>query len=208
LDEINRHMASFKEELTETVNALDNRFDELKAAARQRLGRLYDGSDYPLSLSGLFEVQWAFPSVEPPEYLQQLSPELYRQECERVQSRFTEAVQLAEQAFREELAKLVSHLSERLAGGDDGKPKIFRDSAVENLQSFFERFRTLNVRSNVQLDELVTRCQQVVQGIEPQTLRDDQSLRQEVATQLSAVASLVDGLLIDRPRRRILRSAK
>jgi hypothetical protein len=39
----------------------------------------------------------------------------------------------------------------------------------------------------------------------PQQLRDDMPLRQRVATQLSAVESVLDGLLVDRPRRNILR---
>ena len=68
--------------------------------------------------------------MEPPDYLRQLSPELYQQECRRVQSRFDEAVQLAEQAFLDELVRLVEHITERLSGADDGKPRGFRDSAV------------------------------------------------------------------------------
>ena len=125
-----------------------------------------------------------------------------------MQARFDEAVQLAEAAFTEELAKLVEHLSERLSGQIDGKPKVFRDSMITNLTEFFERFGKLNIRSNEQLDELVERAQQVVRGVEPQQLRDNQSLRQEVATQLSGVQSALDGLLVDRPRRRIIRSPK
>jgi hypothetical protein len=39
-------------------------------------------------------------------------------------------------------------------------------------------------------------------------MRDQQSLRQHVATELSAVTSVLDGLLVDRPRRRIIRSPK
>ena len=63
-------------------------------------------------------------------------------------ARFEEAVRLAEQAFTEEFARLVAHLTERLSGvGEDGKPKVFRDSAVDNLAEFFDRFRALNVRS-------------------------------------------------------------
>ena len=46
--------------------------------------------------------------VEPPSYLQQLNPQLYEEECRRVQSRFDEAVRLAEEAFTAELAKLLS----------------------------------------------------------------------------------------------------
>jgi hypothetical protein len=153
-------------------------------------------------------MAWDFPSVEPPAYLRQLSPELYQQECARIQARFDEAVELAEQAFVDELSKLVSHLAERLTGSDDGKPKIFRDSAVENLTEFFQRFKQLNVRSNEQLDQLAERAQQIVRGVEPQKLRDDQPLRKQVAGELSAVQSVLDGLLVDRPRRSILRRPK
>ena len=135
----------------------------------------------------------------------QLNPELYEQECQRVAARFDDAVQMAEQAFVDELSKLVSHLTERLTGEADGKPKVFRDSVIENLTGFFERFRQLNVRSNEQLDELVEQAQQIVQGVEPQSLRDNHGLRQTVATELSEVQNVLDDLLVDRPRRNILR---
>ena len=96
--------------------------------------------------------------------------------------RFEETVQLAEQAFIGEFSKLISHLTERLSGGEDGERKIFRDSAIANLTEFFERFRTLNVRSNGQLDGLVEQVQRVVRGVEPQELRDNEALRRHVAT--------------------------
>ncbi|MDP6058868.1 MAG: hypothetical protein QGH33_08245 [Pirellulaceae bacterium] len=208
IDELNVRMGAFKQELDDAVDTLSDRFDELKQTARERLGDLFNPNDYPLTLSGLFDMTWDFPSVEPPQYLQQLNPSLYERECSRVRSRFDEAVQLAEAAFTEELAKLVEHLSERITGEVDGRPKVFRDGVVENLHSFFERFRTLNIRSNDQLDELVDQVQQVVRGVEPQQLRDRQSLRQQIATQLSSVQSSLDQMLVDRPRRNILRRAR
>ncbi len=153
-------------------------------------------------------MDFDFPSVEPPDYLQQLNPQLYEEECRRVQSRFDEAVRLAEEAFTAELAKIISHLTERLSGQADGKPKTFRDSAVENLTEFFARFRQLNVRSNEQLDRLVADAQRVIRGVAPQELRDNAGLRQHVATEMSRVQSVLDGLLVDRPRRNILRRPK
>ena len=86
-----------------------------------------DSGDYPDSLDGMFEISFDFPSMEPPEYLQHLNPALYEEQCERVQSRFDEAVRLAEEAFTAELSKLLSHLTERVPVSKDGKPKIFRD---------------------------------------------------------------------------------
>jgi len=205
LEGITERMREFEQELDRAVANLDRAYGFLKSAARERLGSLYNEGDYPASLRGLFSMEVDFPSVEPPDYLRQLNPALYRQECQRVQARFNEAVDLAEQAFCEELAKLVSHLTERLSGTEDGKPKIFRDSAVENLTEFFERFRSLSIGSSEQLDRLVGDARRVVRGVRPQHLRDDQSLRQHVATELSAVQSVLDGLLVDRPRRNILR---
>ena len=105
----------------------------------------------------------------------------------------------------EELSRLVSHLTERLSGSDDGQPKVFRDSAVENLTEFFSRFRELNVHSS---EQLVEQSQRVLSGVEPQNLRDNTTVRQNIAVQLSAVQSVIDGLMVDRPRRNILRRPK
>jgi hypothetical protein len=198
-------MTDLRAELADEVANLDAHFSEMKATARNRLGRLFNPDDYPDSLLGLFGMEWEFPAVEPPSYLQQLSPELYEQERQRIAGRFDEAVRLAEQAFAEELSKLVTHLTERLSGAEDGKPKVFRDSAINNLSEFFERFRSLNVRSNEDLDNLVAQAQRVVRGVAPQALRDDGSVRERVASQLSAVQASLDGLMVDRPRRRIIR---
>jgi hypothetical protein len=208
INEFDRQIGTFHQELTEAVDELDRHYAELRSAARSRLGDLFDPSDYPTSLLGLFGIEHDYPSVEPPSYLRQLNPELYEQECQRMQARFEEAVQLAESAFTEELSKLVEHLSERLSGEVDGKAKVFRDTAITNLTEFFERFRSLNVRSNEQLDELVGRTQQLVGGVEPQQLRDSTSLRQRLVTQLAGVQSSLDGLMVDRPRRNILRKPR
>src|SRR5439155_1080417 len=85
--------------------ARDDHYDELKSTARRQLGDLYDANDYPPQLRGLFGIDWEFPSVEPPDYLLQLSPELYERERARVAGRFDDAVQMAEQAFIGELGR-------------------------------------------------------------------------------------------------------
>ena len=208
IEPFDAQLSRFQHELDEAVTELDRHYDELRRAARTRLGDLFDVTDYPATLVGMFAIEHDFPSVEPPNYLRQLSPELYEQECRRVQSRFEEAVELAEATFMEELARLVEHLTERLNGDLDGKPKVFRDTAISNLTEFFERFRMLNVRSNDQLDELVASAQQIVRGVQPQQLRDSQALRQRVSAQMIAVQSGLDQLLVDRPRRNIQRRSR
>ena len=208
IDDFDRQIATFQEELRDSVEHLDLHFLELRDAARERLGDLYDIADYPASLSDEFSITHEYPSVEPPSYLSQLSPDLYAAECRRMQARFDEAVELAEQTFTDELAKLVEHLTDRLAGNDDGKPKRFRDSVVGNLTEFFGRFRELNVGSSEQLDALVQQAQTAVQGVSADQLRDSEQLRRRVAGSMAAVQAGLDQMLVAKPRRNIQRRGR
>ena len=198
-------MEAYRTTLREAVNELAQSFEQIKEAAREKLGALFNPADYPEDIRNLIDVSWEFPSVDAPDYLLRLAPHVYEEQSARVAERFNEAVQLAETAFREELSRLVSHLSERLSGSDDGQPRVFRDSAVQNLQEFFERFRTLSVCSNHELEVLVHQCQSLVRGVRPQALRDSEEMRREVATQLAVVQSQLDQMTTARPRRSIQR---
>ena len=80
VETFDQQMADFKAELEDAVRTLDRQFEELKQAAAQRLGSLYNPADYPATLVGLFGVSWDYPNIEPPDYLIGLSPDLYRQE--------------------------------------------------------------------------------------------------------------------------------
>ena len=198
-------MQTYRERLQESALELAAQYEQIKSEAQQRLGTLFNQADYPTTLDGLFDMEWSVVPIEPPQYIVALNPEVFRQEQARVRERFESAVELAEQAFATELQRLTAHLAERLTGLHYGQPKVFRDSAVENLREFFDRFRQLNIRSSPELDALVEQAQQTITGIEPQTLRDSNRLRQMVARDFEQIQASVGDLLVDRPRRNILR---
>jgi len=198
-------MTGYRNRLQAAVADLARHYDQIQAEARQRLGGLYNPADYPPTLEGLFDLEWSFPAVEPPGYLLRLHPGAFAAEQDRVRARFESAVQLAEQAFAAELQQLVTHLAERLSGRRDGRPKVFRDTAIENMREFCQRFRRLNIRSNTELDTLVTDVEQVIAGLSPQQLRQSSRLRQGVAEEFQQIQQTLGGLLLDRPRRAILR---
>jgi hypothetical protein len=199
-------MGGFRDELHEGEVQLNEVYDEVKADARGRLGRLFNPDDYPSEIRGLFSVEWDFPSVEPPNYLMRVAPEVFEEERRRVLSRFEEAVRLAEQAFATEFGRLLSHLTQRLTNDETGERRVFRNSAVTNLADFFSRFQQLNVRSNPELDALVEGARRLVQGVSPQQLRDNDSLRQHIAAEMTRVRGQVEGLITDVPRRRLVRT--
>ena len=199
-------MEGFRDELAHAEGELNGVYHQIKEDALRRLGRLFDPADYPEEVRGLFAVAWDFPSVEPPSYLMRVAPEVHEQESRRVAARFEEAVRLAEQAFAAEFAGLLEHLAERLSDGPEGRRKVFRDSAVTNLTDFFQRFRNLNVRSNAELDALVAQAQGLVRGVVLHDLRADGGLRRQIAESMSQVRSRVESLIVDAPRRRIVRA--
>jgi hypothetical protein len=198
-------MQAYRERLQEAAHELASQYDTMKSEAQRRLGTLFNASDYPTTLDGLFDLEVTYPAIEPPGYLMARHPDVYQAEQARVRKRFESAVELAEQAFATELQRLTAHLAERLTGLHDGQPKVFRDSAVENLREFFERFRRLNIRSSPELDMLLEEAQQVITGIEPQQLRDSVRLRQMVARDFGQIQASVGERLVDRSRWNILR---
>ncbi|QDU79660.1 hypothetical protein Pla110_13710 [Polystyrenella longa] len=194
------------QELSQAVLQLEREFGELKSIARERLGDLFNEEDYPSHLDHLFRIDAEYPNVEPPNYLQRLNPELYEEQSRRIEARFEEALELAEESFLQEFQQLVTRLSERLSGEADGKPKVFRDSALTNLTEFLMRFRQLNIRSNAQLEELIDEAERVTAGLSPESLRSERTMRETVREQLQQVGEVLEDQLELRPRRQIVRS--
>ena len=201
-------MASFKVQLDEAVRELDNVYWQLRQKAKTDLGTLYNESDYPSSIRDAFQVEWSLENVSPPDYLMTLRPDLYEREAARIRAQFEQAVALAEQAFVDEFQKLVTHLSDVLTGSNDGQPKQFKDSTVDNLRGFFERFGKLSVRSNDQLDKLVEQAQGLIKGVPAESLRNYDVLRTFVGTEMQKVQAGLEEMVQDRPRRNIVRRAK
>lgn len=194
--------------IARATDALDDVRDELIEDARGRLGRLFVESDYPATFRGLFGVSIDYPSVEPPDYLMRLNPDLYRREQERVREQFAAAAHAAEQAFIAEMSAMINHLRDRLAGdAAGGKPRVFRDTAVENVKAFFERFNRLSFESSDELDNLVTDAERLLDGVEPDALRASADLRQHVAGELAKIEGCLEGLTIAKPTRIIRRQA-
>lgn len=82
--------------------------------------------------------------------------------------------------------------------------KTFKASTVTHLTDFFERFKQLNIGSNEQLDRLVDEAKATVSGVDAGQLKQaDQQGRDALRMPLEQVASRLEELLVDKPKRRI-----
>lgn len=203
-----QHLNALKAELQDDVVNLKLAYSEIIEKSREDLGVLFNPSDYPdaEALTGLFDLQWDYPSQQPDAYLMQLNPALYEAEQRRIQARFDEAVKLAEEAFTAEFAKLVGNLADRLQFGEDGKPKVFKDSSISGMTEFFARFKELNVGSSAELEQLVNQAQQLVQGDAEalaKDLRKDVTKRQTLQQAMQELAGKIEEQLVNKPLRAV-----
>lgn len=203
IEEFETKMKEFQSQLEEAVDVLEGQYERMLEARKESMGELFNIRDYPDSIKPEFEVSWDFTSVEPPDYLKQLNPELYKREQEKVAKRLEQAVEMAESGFVNEFKKFVASLYDKLAGGDDGKRKVIRDSAVNNIHDFIAKFKSLNIGSNQELEGLVNQCEDLVDGVTPEELRKSNELKDILADGLGKIDKQIDEMIVDKPTRSI-----
>lgn len=205
LEEFELFMQSARNDLRMAANDLQDSYSALRYKAQTDLGRLFNSDDYPRYVDGLFDVTHNVENVTPPDWLLELKPQWYEREMQRVRSLFNNAVELAEQAFISEMTDLVTSLRDRLSDNEDGTPKVFGDGCVEKLKAFIGRFRELSVKSNDDLERLVSDCDSLTRGVTADTFRNIPEIRQHVAAKLAEVQARMEQNLVVAPRRKIVR---
>jgi hypothetical protein len=191
---------------TAKLKLSDHEADLLQVSEKE-LGELYSSADYNGGIAARFDVSWSFSEEQPPDYLRQLHPELYEREQKRIVALFDQAVADATHEFTEELAKVVSHIAETLAVTPGEKPKIFKDSTIGNLQVFFERFHSLNIGNDAELEAMVEKAKAAIvmdgEQVTPKQLRKDVSVRKAVAASMADLKGKLDQMVVERPKRKV-----
>jgi hypothetical protein len=203
IDTFEQQMRRFRTDLNTHLNALEAFYPALRSEAEERLGSLFNADDYPATIRECFQIRWDYPSVDPPDYLKQLNPELYKQEQAKVAARFEEAIRAAEEAFASELQGLVSHLVDVLTPGPDGQAKALKKNAVVNVTEFVKKFRDMQVTDNAELTRLVDEADRILGGVDPADLRKQADMRQAIAGDMIRLRDTLSQLVVDRPERAI-----
>lgn len=224
--EANRHLTDaavvdFRVGLQNYINLVDaalaefnaKHFNEVLEERKLSLGKAFNRHDYDDSVK--FTVEVREKTIVPPSYHGAISPELKRLAVEQFQKDCVAAkahmIDAAVDSFQEMLARLY----ERMAGKDDGKPKVFRDSLITNLNEGIDQFsRALQSRglSSAQLDQAVGDIQGLLKHIgSPDSLRSKnyrtgrsvEAIREQVATQVSSIYEKFNEALIIKPPRKL-----
>ena len=131
-----------------------------------------------------------------PDQLKGISQEVWEQERDKAAQRMAEASSEIQQVLRQSMADLVAHMAERLKDGADGKPLKFKQSTVSNLVEFLSNFSFRNVTDDRQLQALVGRARDLLQGVAADDLRTSGDMRARVQQGMTALATDLDGMLV------------
>lgn len=193
----NKLLAPLEEDPTKT------RYEQIQERDRIRLRSVFNPKDYP-SPAKVREscfIKWDYIEFGVPESL----PDAIKgRENEKAAERVAQAAEQIQQLLRVEMLDLVSHISDRLEPGAGGKPRIFRDTLVTNIKDFLKFFAARNLTDDIELEKLCQQAQALLDGIDPQVLRDRSDLRERVQKGFSDIKAQLDGMVVtEKPRRLI-----
>lgn len=188
----------------ELIDRFAEIFPTLAELSKDHLRKLHNSGDYNLdNIPSQFSMGWQFLMVTTPTTLANISDEILKEERQKMEQRWDEALEEARLLLRETCLNLVSHLRSSLESDAYGAPKRLATSTVRNLQEFFQNFSLRNVTNDSELAQLVEQGKGLLTGIDAESLRTMDGLRLRVRSELNEIEQAVNESLIVAPTRRI-----
>lgn len=173
--------------------------------AKEKLGPLFDRTEYPRAadVDALFTFEWQVVEIGTPDQkLRGVSQALFEKEKAKAELVWSSAVGQIEQALAAGMQDVVTHLAERLGGGDE-KPKRFRESALRKVTDFLDAFAQRNIGGSEQLAGLVAKAKALTNGVDVKALKDDAKVRQQVVAGFADIKKSLDTMVEAKPSRAI-----
>lgn len=206
IPEVKQTIDQYIAEREQLLNDFEARYPAIIEAAKERLGPLFNETDYPAFhvIRGGYDTSYKFISNTVPEEIEKVSREIYEQEQARILNLCEGEIGFIQTTLRERFLDLVSHFQERLTPGADGKVKRFHGSNVEHIKDFVKTFAQMNLTGDVVLDELVQKAGALVEGIDPKKVRTDAEFRADLEKGFGDIKASADKLVVERTRKVIL----
>jgi len=186
------------------VPAFIARYDEIVAANMKAQGDLANPTDYESRdvVRAKFAMDWHWVRFSVAGSLEGIDAQLYEEEKQKAKATWTAAANEMVTLVRATFIEIIEHVLDRLSGGEDGKPKIFKNSLVENLNAFLSDFEERNdILDDEKLATLVNEMRQVMDGVDAEELRDSKRTRKQVVEKFTEVKKTLDAMMEEKPDR-------
>ena len=113
-----------------------------------------------------------------------------------------ETRELAISALREEFAKTVNGLTEKL-NKDSAQPKVIKSSMFNKMREFLDGFGTRNIFEDEVLVELSQQAKALIEGVSPDGIKKNDIMLQKIKNEMNELKFAIDSAIEDMPRRKI-----
>lgn len=188
-------MNRYQLEFDRLVAAFLDKYATLVAAAAFQLGTLFDRKEYPdvSQVARRFRMDIAFvPLPTSGDFRLDVESEVQRELMEQYDRRLAEQLASATKDSWDRLYEALSRLSDRLTVDEDGKKKIFHDTIVTGAVELCELLTAMNVTQDPQLESARRKLQEVLLGVTPKELRDEDGTRVLTKQKVDEILSAFD----------------
>ena len=200
---MNAQIGACQQEARAAAEDVHAAWETVKEDAKTRLQDLYNELDYAFDVRNAFGMTISYPAIEPDSRLKTIAPELYEAERKKIAASFEEAAIVAEEGLRSEFQELLSGLMEKLSDqeSEDGKKRHVKQQGIDALVSFAERFKSMAIGSNAELEGLVEQAKALAGNTTVKGLREG-TAKQEFKQSLQEVSALMDAFIEKSPIRK------
>ncbi len=188
---------NFKQELNDKEkefydlrDAFLNKYDVLVGSQAFKMGSLFDRSEYPtlLEVAGKFDFTSSFsPLPQSGDFRVDIGTEALEALTSDYDAMFTDRFDAAVNDIKDRLMQGIKHLSQRLEYGQDGKPNVFRDTALSNVADMLSRVKVLNISGDEALAAAALEAEQVLACVTPTELRKENDARDHTKAKLDEI---------------------
>ena len=189
---------ALEHEFSQMVDEFVQNYPVMRAEAMSALGDLASDEDYPQPdvVRQKFSMRLALQPL--PENFEDNRLGLSDREAKALQAHYeanvraqtNRALMSAWTRLRDDVARMVDRLGE-----EDGKPKVFRNTLVQNLRDTSSLLASLNVFGDKELDDIRAEVELRLCANEADELRDNRPLATSVQSSAAAILSRIDSIL-------------
>jgi hypothetical protein len=196
IERLENYLRAQRMRFQDLIEQFIERYPELRRAAIEPLGSLYNAGDYP-STEGIreeFAMRWQYITFATPHKLAEISPALFAEEKAKAAEMMRETFEEIRAVLRMGMLELITRLRQSLEPGTDGKVKRLTSASVARLQEFLETFKFRNITDDAELGRLASQVRNIMAGIDSEQIRDSEQLRDRVRATMAEVGSKLETL--------------
>ena len=191
----------FLTELSKEIQAenlvIAARWPKLVAEQAVILGPLFDAKQYPTQkdVETAFSIDWSYVSFSTPENLEHVDRALFADAQKKFERKMSEAFVEVRMVLRASLREFLARFADKMKPDADGKPKVFRNSVLDEITDFLNSFDVRNLTDDKELAAVVAQVRKLTKTLDPEQLREMETVRKNALISAEKAVAAIDGLI-------------